>query len=130
MCFKYEAPFKRTQHDQQLPTLLDVTCCVRLHILLHVVIACCSEMQSLKPIKLLATCKRTQRLPTMLGVAWPTRLRPLARGLRGLRRHRNSVQQVGAFSRCVIRKARGFSSQGGTPVMILSKPELQLMTTR
>ena len=90
----------------------------------------CCETQSLQPIKLLATCKRTQRLPTMLGVAWPTRLRPLARGLRGLRRHRNSVQQVGAFSRCVIRKARGFSSQGGTPVMILSKPELQLMTTR
>ena len=41
----------------------------------------------------------------MLGVAWPTRLRPLARSLRGLRRRRNSVQQVGVFSRCVIRKA-------------------------
>ena len=26
---------------QQLPTLLDVTCCVRLHTLLHVVICCC-----------------------------------------------------------------------------------------
>ena len=35
-------------------TLLDVTCCVRLHTLLHVV------AQSLKLVKRLATCKRTQ----------------------------------------------------------------------
>ena len=27
--------------DQQLPTLVDVTCCVRLHTLLHVVGCCC-----------------------------------------------------------------------------------------
>ena len=27
--------------DQQLPTLSDVTCCVRLHTLLHVVECCC-----------------------------------------------------------------------------------------
>ena len=27
--------------DQQLPTLLDVTCCVRLHTLLHVAGCCC-----------------------------------------------------------------------------------------
>jgi len=27
--------------DQQLPTLLDVTCCVRLHTLLHVFECCC-----------------------------------------------------------------------------------------
>ena len=40
---------------QQLPTLLDVTCCVRLHILLHVV------AQSLKPVKLFS-----QQLPTFL----------------------------------------------------------------
>ena len=113
---------KNSQHCWTLhPASVSTPCCM---------LFVCWETQSLKPIKLLATCKRTQRLPTMLGVAWPTRLRPLARGLRGLRRHRNSVQHVGAFSRCVIRKARGFSSQGGTPVMILSKPELQLMTTR
>ena len=30
----------RNMVDQQLPTLLDVTCCVRMHILLHV---CCWE---------------------------------------------------------------------------------------
>ena len=41
--------------DQQLPTLLDVTCCVRLHILLHVV------AQSLKPVK-----RFSQQLPTFL----------------------------------------------------------------
>ena len=40
---------------QQLPTLLDVTCCVRLHTLLYVV------AQSLKPVKLFS-----QQLPTLL----------------------------------------------------------------
>ena len=40
---------------QQLPTLLDVTCCVRLHTLLDVV------AQSLKPVKLFS-----QQLPTFL----------------------------------------------------------------
>ena len=33
----------RNTVDQQLPTLLDVTCCVRLHTLLHVV-GCCSVL--------------------------------------------------------------------------------------
>ena len=41
---------------QQLPTLLAVTCCVRLLTLLHVV------AQNLKPVKLLVTCKRTQQV--------------------------------------------------------------------
>ena len=47
-------------------TLFDVICCVHLQprrMLLRVV------AQSLKPVKLLATCKRTQQLPVMLGVA-------------------------------------------------------------
>ena len=41
---------------QQLPTLLDVACCICFHTLLHVV-ACCWGVvaQSLKPVKLLAT---------------------------------------------------------------------------
>ena len=42
---------------QQLPTLLDDTCCVRLYTLLHVV----ARAQSLKPVKLLS-----QQLPTFL----------------------------------------------------------------
>ena len=41
-------------------TLLDGTCCVRLHTLLHVF------KQSLKTVNLLSTWKRTQQLPTML----------------------------------------------------------------
>ena len=32
--------------DQQLPTLLDVTCCVRLHTLLHVVACCCTKFET------------------------------------------------------------------------------------
>ena len=31
---------------QQLPTLLDVTCCVRLHTLLHVVGSCCAKLDT------------------------------------------------------------------------------------
>ena len=54
-------------NDQQLPTLLDVTCCVGLHTLLRVV------AQSLKPVKRLAPCKRTQH-------CWEL-LRPFARSL-------------------------------------------------
>ena len=51
----------------QLPTLLDVTCCVRLH---TPSVACCCVLlwvvaQSLKPVKRLATCKRTQQFPTL-----------------------------------------------------------------
>ena len=42
---------------QQLPTLLDDTCCVRLYTLLHVL----ARAQSLKPVKLLS-----QHLPTFL----------------------------------------------------------------
>ena len=60
-CFaRLLAGLSRTQHGrnivgQQLPTLLDVACCVRLHTLLHVV------AQSLKPVKLYS-----QQLPTFL----------------------------------------------------------------
>ena len=32
--------------DQQLPTLLDITCCVRLHTLLHVVGCCCAKFET------------------------------------------------------------------------------------
>ena len=41
--------------DQQLPTLLDVTCCVRLHTLLHVAGCCCAKFetgQTFKPTTL------------------------------------------------------------------------------
>ena len=45
-------------------TMLDVTCCVRWLTLMRVV------AQSFKPVKLLATCKRTQQVPTLLGKQW------------------------------------------------------------
>ena len=60
---------------------MDVTCCDRLHTLLHVV-ACSWELlrKSLKPVTRLATCKRTQQPQTLLA-HWEL-LRPFARGLR------------------------------------------------
>ena len=45
---------RRNIVGQQLPPLLDVTCCVRLHTLLRLFV------QSLKQVKLLAPCKRAQ----------------------------------------------------------------------
>ena len=51
--------------DMKTASYLDVRCCVRLHNLLHVV-GSSVVAESLKPVKLLATCKRTQQLPTML----------------------------------------------------------------
>ena len=57
----YKALRKWTQHcEPTTSNIVDVTCYVRLHTLLHVV------AQNLKPVKLLATCKRTQQLPTLL----------------------------------------------------------------
>ena len=65
---------KPTQTDT---TLLDVICCVHLHTLLHVVGN--SVAQSLKPVKLLATCKQRQQLPTLLGQQSRELLHPFAR---------------------------------------------------
>ena len=65
---------KRAQHCW--PTALNFVGCYVLRPFAHPVAFCCMLLgvvaQSLKPIKLLATCKRTQQLPTML--------RPFARG--------------------------------------------------
>ena len=47
---------------QQLPTLLDVTCCFRLRTLLHVVACCCAKFETSQT---LAMCKPTQQLPTL-----------------------------------------------------------------
>ena len=48
--------------------------------------ACCCVLlrvveQSLKPVKLLATCKRTQQLPSLLGQPYWELLRPFAQSL-------------------------------------------------
>ena len=37
---------RRNIVGQQLPTLLDVTCCVRLHTVLHVVGCCCAKFET------------------------------------------------------------------------------------
>ena len=61
----WEGGFQTNERNivgQQLPTSLDVTCCVRLHTLLHVV------AQSLKSVKLLGTCKRTQQRPQVANI--------------------------------------------------------------
>ena len=50
---------------QQLPAFLDVTCCARLLTLLHVVVRFWELLW--RAVKLLATCRRTQQGPTLLG---------------------------------------------------------------
>ena len=65
-----KAPCKRTQH--RWPTTPNFVRFYMLRLFVHPV-ACCWMLlrvvaQSLKPVKLLATYKRTQQLPTMLGV--------------------------------------------------------------
>ena len=63
---------------------MGVTCCFRLHTLLHVVVCCCvllgAGAQSLKPVKRLTTCKRTQELPTFLAQHCWELLLPFAHG--------------------------------------------------
>ena len=51
-----KAPCKRTQGivGQQLPTLLEVTCCVGLHTLLHVVV-CCWAVGTVQTFSLIQT---------------------------------------------------------------------------
>ena len=46
---------------QQLLTLLDVTCCVRLHTLLHVVGSCRAKFETGQTFSYVATYKRTQQ---------------------------------------------------------------------
>ena len=65
--------------DQQFPTLLDVTCCVRLHTLLHVVGCCCAKFetgQTFRPVQTDATL-----LAYNSQHCWEL-LRPFARSLR------------------------------------------------
>ena len=83
--------WKRTQHCWSTIPNIDVTCCLRFHTLLHVV-ACCWELLRalLKPVKMLAMCKRTQQLH--VGSCQPTMLRPFARGF----------NRFGIFSRIVL----------------------------
>ena len=102
---------------QQLPTMLDVTCCVRLHILLHVVGCCCvllrkvwnrsnfsvnnsphffcSVIAEAKRNNVGSVCTalptRTQQLPTLLAQQCWELLRPFARNLKPRANGRNIV---------------------------------------
>ena len=63
--------------DQQLPTLLDVTCCVRLHTLLHVVACCCAKFETGQTFPLMQT---DATLLAYNSQCWEL-LRPFARSL-------------------------------------------------
>ena len=73
---------------QQLPTLLDVTCCVRLYTLLHVV-ACCWKV--LRKAWNRSNFKLRTNGRSIVGSTWQTMLRPFARGLT----QQNSLGGVG-----------------------------------
>ena len=62
---------------QRHPTLLDVTCCVPLHTLLHVVACCCAKFETRQTCSYMQTDATT---PSNVGSCWPTILRPLVPG--------------------------------------------------
>jgi len=64
---------------QQLLTLLDVTCCVRLHALLHVVGGCRETFETVQTFSYVQTEATT--VPTMLGVVGQQRFVRLHRDL-------------------------------------------------
>ena len=64
---------------QQLVTLLDVTCCVRLHTLLHVVGSCRAKFETVQTFSNVRTEATT--VPTMLGVVGQQRFVRLHRAL-------------------------------------------------
>ena len=65
-------------------TLLEVTCCARLHPLLHVVECCWEFLRKVRNRSNLATGKRTQQLPTLLSQQCRELWRPFPRGLGGI----------------------------------------------
>ena len=58
-------------------TLLDVTCCVHLHTLLHVVGSCCAKFETGQTFSNVQTDATT---PNNVGSCWPTILSPFAQG--------------------------------------------------
>ena len=75
---------KRTQHCW--PTTPKINECYMMSPFVHPVAYCCVLLgvvaQNLKPVKLLATCKRTQQPPTLLGQPCLELLRPFVRSFR------------------------------------------------
>ena len=87
---------------QQLPTLLDFKCCVRLHTLLHVVACCCAKFETGQTFE--------PTTPNISFVPWstkrsPTMLDPFARFFQHRRGHARSFQDlwVAFFPRCTAR---------------------------
>ena len=62
---------------QQLPTLLDVTCCVRLYTLLPVVGCCCAKFETGQTFSYVQTDATT---PNNVGSCLPTVFHPFAHG--------------------------------------------------
>ena len=83
MLFCY-APHKRKQHVWL--TIPNIFGCYMLRPFAHPVACCCVLLgvvaQSLKPVKRLATCKRTQQLTTLLGQQCWELLRPFTPGFK------------------------------------------------
>ena len=75
-------------------TLLDITCSVRLHTLLHVVARCCAEPGTGQTFSYVQTDATSPNIvaPTMLGIAASV-LAVLCKRLRQLLTTRNSMQQ-------------------------------------
>ena len=91
---------------QQLPTSLDVKCCVRLHTLLHVVACCCAKFETGQTFQ--------STTPNISFVPWspkrsPTMLDPFARFFQHRRGHARSLRMdykdlwVVFFPRCIAR---------------------------
>ena len=91
---------------QQLPTLLDITCCVRLYTLLHVV-ACCWKV--LRKAWNRSNFKLRTNGRSIVGSTWQTMLRPFARGLT----QQNSLGGVGGGGGGVSSSHRGHGPGGG-----------------
>ena len=112
---------RRNIVGQQLPTLLDVACCVRLHTLLHVVGCCCAKFEtsqtfqpttpniSFVPWSPKHSATICTALPTLLGVVasvcapLPTRTQQLPTSLR---------QQCWELLRPFARSLRGTGAGG------------------
>ena len=71
LSYTYRASCKRSNIvGQQLPTLLNIPCCVRLHTLLHVVGSCSAKFNTGQTFSYVQTDPTTPNIgrPTMLGV--------------------------------------------------------------
>ena len=105
---------------QQLPTLLDVTCCVGLYTLLHVV-ACCWKV--LRKVWNRSNFKLRTNGRSIVGSCWQTMLRPFARGLT----QQNSLGGVGGGESSLL--PIGVTSLCGRWICTTLPPEVRSWNT-